>query len=121
MAATNRFARPTRIFLDGDQEASVGCILLPGQEAPERVVFQTLQHQRWRNVWSRIGRDIASVSDACERAMTQPNHHDWVVAAANELLCGGDILWQAMCAEWAEITPKRDIQCIIDEVGDALT
>jgi hypothetical protein len=38
-----RFKRPTKVFVDGDQEQRPGCIILPGDEAPERVVFSDLK------------------------------------------------------------------------------
>jgi predicted ATPase len=120
MVNANRFPRPTRVFLDGDQGAAVGCILLPGGDAPERVIFEKLRIERWRHLWTRIGRDIALVSDACERAMTLADHHEWVRAAANQMQCGGDVLWQAMCCEWADCTSTRDVQYIVDSIGDAL-
>jgi len=120
MALANRFLRPTRVFLDGDQGAAEGCILLPGGDAPERVVFERLRAERWRHLWTRIGRDVALLSDSCERAMTLADHHEWVRAAANQMMCGGDALWQAMCAEWADLTPRVQVQPIIDSVGDAL-
>ncbi len=119
MVAANRFLRPTRVFLDGDQGAAAGCVLLPGNDAPERVIFERLRTIHWRNLWTRIGRDIASVTDACERAMTLADHHDWVRAAANQLLCGGDVLWQAMCCEWAESVTVADVRDIVDTVADA--
>jgi hypothetical protein len=100
MVTQSRFPRPTLVYLDGDSAESDGCHLLPGEDAPEQVVFNDLKAGNWQNVWSRIGRSSASVDDACSRAMTRSDHHDWVEAAASELKCGGDTLWQAMCAEW---------------------
>lgn len=119
MVVANRFPRPTRVFLDGDQGASNGCVLLPGFDAPERVVFERLKQLSWRNLWTRIGRDISTVSDACERAMTLEDHHDWVRSAANQLMCGGDILWQAMCCEWAEVATTDEVKDVIESVSDA--
>ena len=78
MVQANRFHRPTRVFLDGDQGEAVGCILLPGADAPERVVFGALQRENYRNLWTRIGRDISTVTDACNSAMTLTDHHDWM-------------------------------------------
>ena len=46
MAHHGRFPRPSVVFLDGDQEAADGCILLPGDEAPERVVFKDLASKK---------------------------------------------------------------------------
>jgi hypothetical protein len=37
------------------------------------------------------------------------------------LMCGGDVLWQAMCCEWAEVTLIRYVQYIADNIGDALS
>lgn len=121
MVEAKRFPRPTRVFLDGDQGDAIGCVLLPGGDAPERVVFEKLQREKWRHLWTRIGRDVALLSDACEQAMTLANHHEWVMSAAKQLMCGSDVLWQAMCCEWAEAIPKTNVQYIIDNVGDALT
>lgn len=102
MASQRRFPRPTCVFLDGDNDPAEGCLLLPGEEAPERVVFEGLANRRWGDLWTRVGRDVSSVSDACGNAMLLGDHHDWVRVAANQLFCGGDILWQAMCAEWSK-------------------
>ena len=116
----DKFTKKTVVFLDGDQGDAPGCILLPGGDAPERVVFEYLNANNWLNVPTRIGRSIASVADNCSRAMTLANHHDWIEAAANQLKCGGDVLWQAMCCEWAERAQRHEMQYVIDGIGDAL-
>lgn len=117
----NRFPRPTCVFLDGDSAESQGCVLLPGGDAPEQVVFKELQAHGWYNVWSRIGRDSSSVHDACNRAMTLSDHHNWVKLAASELKCGGETLWQAMCAEWvAHCLCAEDAKKIIYPIEDIL-
>lgn len=120
IAAAGRLPRPTVIFLDGDQGEAVGCQLLPGEDAPERVVFTDLAAQNWRHLWTRIGRDLASVSDACTQAMLLADHHDWVRYAANQLMCGGDILWQAMCCEWADMSEPEAVQYLVDAIEDKI-
>ena len=120
MAAQGRFPRPTCIFLDGDNAEADGCTLLPGNDAPERVVFGDLGVRGWRDLWVRIGRDVALVSDACTNAMTLGDHHEWVRVAANNLLCGGDILWQAMCVEWAKHQREESVEHIVAVVEEAL-
>jgi hypothetical protein len=52
--------------------------------------------------------------------MTFSDHHAWVKHAANQLMCGSDVLWQAMCSEWAELTPQADVQNIIDAISEAI-
>jgi hypothetical protein len=41
MIDQDRFPRPSLVFLDGDNEPTIGCIILPGGDAPERVVFSS--------------------------------------------------------------------------------
>jgi predicted ATPase len=117
MVQTNRFPRPSIVFLDGDQSQQVGCLNLPGGDAPERVVFDGLLKKNWPNVHVRTGREFSQVADACARAMTSNDHHEWVASAANKLLLATDVLWQAMCSEWANC-------CLLDSdgkmIGDAV-
>ena len=120
LAHNNRFSRPTVVFLDGDQDAARGCVILPGGDAPERIVFESLRRENWRDLWSRVSRDIGNVSEACNQAMVLQDHHEWVVSAANQMMCGGDVLWQSMCAEWASACAPRQIEHVVDAVQDAL-
>lgn len=100
MVAKHRFPRPSCVFLDGDSASGEGCLILPGGDAPERVIFNQLKTHRFGDVWSHVARDVSSIEDLCAAAMTLNDHHDWVTFAANRLMCGGDTLWQAMCSEW---------------------
>jgi len=120
MVSKNRFRRPTRVFSDGDMPDMPGCILLPGGDAPEQVVFKALKSQSWGNLWARVGRDISMVDDACSSAMTLNDHHEWVRVAANQLRCGGETLWRGMCAEWAPSLPAQEAEKILRPIVDAL-
>lgn len=121
MVQQKRFPRPSRVFLDADQAESVGCIMLPGKDAPERVVFGKLKEKNWLELSRRIGRKISLVADACSQAMLLPEHHDWVNSAATNLVLGGDVLWQALCAEWAEKCLEADeAKKIVQPIEDAL-
>ena len=120
MLEQKRFRIPTCVFLDGDNDPAPGCIILPGNDAPERAVFRDLRMRRWGNLWSRIGRDIGMVSEACEASMLLGDHHDWVQYAASRLMLGSETLWQAMCGEWAEHQNREAVQYIVDAIGDAL-
>lgn len=101
MKHQNRFPRPTFVFLDADQGESVGCLNLPGDEAPERVVFEELREKRWTNIAGRLKRSFPDVDDACTQAALLADHHDWIKYAATKLIVGTDQLWQVMCSEWA--------------------
>lgn len=118
MISNKRFPRPTCVFLDGDNATAVGCHLLPGGDAPERVVFNGLRPRRFGSVWSHIARDVSMVQDSCTRAMTLSDHHDWCRIAANQLMCSADSLWRALCVEWVSTLPATEgnelVQAIID-------
>ena len=120
MVINNRFPRPSRVFLDGDQGPAPGCVPLPGDDAPERVVFGMLRAKNWDGIPARVGRDHAKVADACGRAMAISNHHEWVDDAATKLTLRGDTLWQAMCAEWAKYLPESDARKVTQPIEDAL-
>jgi predicted ATPase len=121
MVHQRRFPRPSCVFLDGDQAESTGCVNLPGEDAPERVVFEALKQRNWLNVGQRVGRNRAELSDACSAAMLLQNHHDWINHAAATLVLGGDILWQAFCAEWAtNCLTQESSKKITQTVEDAL-
>jgi hypothetical protein len=121
MVVGDRFPRPSRVFLDGDQAATVGCSVLPGGDAPERVVFAALKAFGWQGVATRTGRMYAPVADACELAMTSPDHHYWVTQAASRLRLTTNTLWQAMCAEWAtNCVDAAEAKGIAQLVEDAL-
>jgi len=119
MISQERFPRPSCVFLDGDQAESPGCLLLPGGDAPEPVVFSDLQKIGWGKVSERTGREYADLADACMQAMVLTDHHDWIKSAATKLVLPGEILWQAMAAEWAincldKTVAKQTIQSISD-------
>jgi hypothetical protein len=117
----SRFPRPSLVFLDGDQELSEGCLILPGEDAPERVVFEGLKKTNWHGISERTGRSPSDVIDACDAAMTLANHHDWVKYAADRLVVGGSVLWQAMCAEWSKCCLREsDAKAITDIVKATL-
>jgi hypothetical protein len=121
MIEERRFPRPSCVFLDGDSSDAVGCLLLPGQDAPERVVFAALHDRNWQGLSARVGRPHSQVSDTCSAVMNFVDHHVWVNDAASRLLLGGSTLWQAMCAEWAEnCLAEQDGKAMAQAVQDAI-
>jgi hypothetical protein len=120
MVLQARFPRPSRVFLDGDQPQQQGCIVLPGGEAPERVVFAALQHIDWGQLHTRLARPFADVADACVQAMVIPDHHEWVRSVANRLLVQSNTLWTSMCVEWVQALPNDDdVRQVLDAVESA--
>lgn len=121
MILGNRFPRSSCVYLDGDQPPAGGCLPLPGDDAPERVVFTGLRDRRWGKLHERVGRAYSQVADACSQAMGLPDHHAWIDYTASRLTLGGDTLWQAMCAVWAaECLPEEEAKRIAQPVADVL-
>jgi hypothetical protein len=68
-----------------------------------------------------MGRDFSAIEDACARAMTIGDHHEWVSSAAKTLSLGSDVLWQIVCAAWsAECLPKLASDKIVIPIMEAL-
>lgn len=123
MKLNRRFERPTLVFLDGDQATSHGCKVLPGGMAPERLVFSNLQEIEWDDVPARLDRLLVEIRNAAEYAMTLPDHHDWVSAAANKLNCRSEVLWSAMVRSWCQHCCSPAItndfrDSILEELGE---
>ena len=59
----------------------------------------------------------ADVADCCAAAALVKDHHEWVKFAADRLAVTGDVLWQAMCAEWSvRCLPPHEAEKIRDAI-----
>jgi predicted ATPase len=121
MVNAKRFPRPSVVFLDGDQPEREGCVILPGGDAPERAVFESLKAKQWFLLDAVTTREFASLSEALNKAMTASDHHEWITLAAGRVVLDPNILWQAMCAEWtANCLKAEDGEKIITAIREAL-
>jgi predicted ATPase len=105
----NRFPKATIVLLDGDQDPSAGCLILPGNDAPERVIYDALNSIGFPKVAGIIARSHSDLVNNCQIAMTLPNHHDWNKSVADNIICGGYELWRALCRTWVEDVYRPDI------------
>lgn len=117
----DKFPRPSLVFLDGDQEPSAGCLILPGGDAPERVVFEGMASLGWSDIAKRLSRSESEVIDACNAAITSGDHHTWLKYAADRLVVGTKVLWQALCSEWCKKCLKTlDARLITDAIKELM-
>ncbi len=87
----------------------------------DEVAFEALTSKDWPEIAQRIGRGPSETIDALNKAMTISNHHEWVRDAADRLIIGGDILWQAICASWARnCATSAQIDQVVLPIKDAL-
>lgn len=121
MLSENRFSRPTVIFLDGDQRATPGVHILPGEDAPEQVIFRALKEGNWPDIATRLDRSFSEMADVLEASMLLPDHHLWLVNASDQLFTSSKALWHAMCAAWIKkCASEQDIAAIVTPIQEAL-
>jgi len=121
MKHQNRFVKPTLVFLDGDQDPSEGCIILPGNDAPERVIFEALDQENWPGVAANIARSHADFVDFAQNAMTLQNHHEWIKAVADNIIYGGNDLWRALCRSWVRNVYQPDVNnFVVTSIRDGM-
>lgn len=116
MRAQGRFKNRTIVVLDGDQDPAQGCLLLPGDDAPEIVVFEALSKIGWPDVAIRIERSHSELVDAAAIAMTMDDHHDWVRYVADRIVIGGNELWRAMCRSYIANQPDEPFKDLLDAI-----
>lgn len=116
MNVQKRFPSPTLVILDGDQEQSEGCILLPGTDAPERQIYYDLNKINWLDIATHLSRSYSDFVDAAQKAMTLSNHHEWNKAVADKIIYGGNDLWRILCRSWVKnVLENRDDKMTIVE------
>lgn len=121
MKSQGRFRRKTVVFLDGDQDPCEGCQILPGDNAPEKVVFHELQQDRWQEIHKLIQRSHSVLVDECDRVVSSSEHHKWIPEVADKLTIGGEELWRIMCRRWVTITNQQEANKeIIEMLRDEL-
>lgn len=104
----NRFPKASIVLLDGDQDQSEGCLILPGDDAPERVIYDSLNNIGFPDVAAKLSRSHSDLVNHCQTAMTLPDHHDWNKSVADSIVCGGNELWRALCRSWVENVYQPD-------------
>ncbi|MBQ7618084.1 MAG: AAA family ATPase [Desulfovibrio sp.] len=121
MIAEKRFAKPTVVFLDGDQRATPGVYVLPGNDAPEQVIFKALKERNWPDIAIRLGRVFSETIDILESAMFLQDHNMWLNNVSDQLFISSKALWHAMCTSWLKnCANETDIASITNPIYKAL-
>lgn len=121
MVQARRFQRPTAVVVDGDQSPSTGCIVLPGGDAPERVILEALKSKGFPGIAAALSRTHTELTDAVEAAMTLPDHHDWVPAICDKTLLGRSEFWGACVRGWLNTCAQpAEIERLVKDIRDTL-
>lgn len=90
-------------FLDGDAAPSKGCVPLPGNDAPERVVFFGLQAQGWANLSSRFGVGAGDLYAILDDIVLTPDHHEWTAMLGDKIIKSKFSVWEVLVSEWCRV------------------
>lgn len=100
-------------ILDGDH-ADSHCKNLPGQLAPEKVVYSELKEKGWPNLPQRFGIGAGTLFTILDDAMLEPDHHKWNAKVGDQILKSSVSVWEVLANEWCK-------SCLDLEIGKALT
>jgi hypothetical protein len=111
LAAEQRLPYRSLAVVDGGENATEGCIALPGASAPEHIVYQGLRDAQWPNLPERFGIGAGVLLQALEDAMLEPDHHRWNTLVGNATRKSAQSVWEILANEWAKgllLAPDRD-------------
>lgn len=94
-------------ILDGDH-ADANCSTLPGQVAPERLIYNGLRDKGWPNLSQRFGIGAGFLFTALEDAMREPDHHHWNGKVGDQILKSSVSVWEVMASEWCKACLTED-------------
>ncbi len=113
LSSSNQLPMPGLGVLDGDIEESEGCINLPGEIAPEIMLFNSLKDKDWPNLDARFGIGAGTLFTILEDAMLVPDHHKWPEIVGDKIRMGKKNVWQVLVKEWVT-------ECLDQKVGGRL-
>jgi predicted ATPase len=103
LACDGKLPKPGIGVLDGDQQDSQGCVRLPGNEAPERVVFLGLREHNWGNLHERFGIGAGDLHTYLEDALLNADFHRWPSLVGDRILKSSSSVWETMATEWCRV------------------
>ncbi|NTZ87115.1 DUF2813 domain-containing protein [Burkholderia metallica] len=102
--------------IDGDHD-DPNCVRLPGDLAPERIVFTQLRERNWPNLPERFGIGAGTLLTALEDAMLAPDHHDWTRLVGDRVHKSSASVWEILANEWSRTClDAADCQRIADAI-----
>lgn len=109
-------------IVDGDHKDGT-CFSLPGEVAPERLVYAELKAKDWPNLAQRFGIGAGTLFSAFEDAMLEPDHHKWNAKVGDQILKSSISVWEVLANEWCRscLDPavRRDLAAAVLAAVDA--
>jgi predicted ATPase len=102
LAYDNKLPYNSIACIDGDKEETIGCFKLPGDEAPEYIVFEQLKAIKWSKLPERFGIGAGSLLEILDEVMLNPKHHEWTKIVGDKIRMSAKSVWETMCNEWCK-------------------
>lgn len=121
LASEGKLPQPGVGVLDGDQPESQGCARLPGDDAPERVVFLGLRDNNWAGLHERFGIGAGTLHTYLEDALLNPDFHKWPSLVGDRILKSATSVWETMATEWCRVCLTEEAKdMVVDAIQRAL-
>lgn len=99
-------------IVDGDKRSECPrCLSLPGEIAPEKMVFEQLKELNWNKLDDRFGVGAGTLFKYLDDAMLIPDHHEWTTDIGNKIKQSKDTVWNVLVEEWCK-------QCLSNEEAE---
>ena len=120
LAKNGRLPYPAVGIIDGDQkDVCPNCLSLPGNLAPEIMVFRGLKSLNWNRLDERFGIGAGNLFSILDNTVLLPDHHEWTSFLGDKTKKSKDIVWSIMVEEWCEqCLSEEDAHCFIESVED---
>jgi hypothetical protein len=92
---------------DGDEKVD-GCLSLPGDQSPERIVFEGLKDAEWPGLSERFGIESGRLLTYIEDAMLDPDPHNWPELVGNRVNKSKAMVWEILASQWCKFCLKPD-------------
>lgn len=107
-------------IVDGDHK-DPNCLSLPGDLAPERLVYADLKAKGWPNLSQRFGIGAGTLLTALEDAMLDPDHHKWNAKVGDQILKSSTSVWEVLANEWCRSCLDAEARKQLGESISAVT
>lgn len=112
LALQNKLPYKSISIVDGDKRNEYSnCISLPGDKAPEKMVFEDLKELNWNRLDERFGIGAALLFQYLDDAILLPDHHEWTIYVGNKVKMSKNTVWSIMVEEWCK-------QCLDDSTKE---
>lgn len=112
LSRQNKLPYKSISIVDGDKRGEYpNCISLPGDKAPERMIFEELKARNWNKLDERFGVGAGLLFQHLDNAILLTDHHEWTTYVGDRIKQSKDAVWRIMVEEWCK-------QCLDETVAN---